>query len=280
MSLHHHLASTLLAGAVFATALPAAAEAQAVRYVASYGDNANACTRTAPCRTLQKGINKTPPGGELQILDSGSYGNQVAIAKAVTVSATGVAATVGNIAIEAPGAAVVLRGLTVTAIGAANPATGILVSAAAAVHIAGCQVERFSGQLSSAIKIDAGGAEIYVTDTAVRGPSSYGMHLSNISNNVRLTIVRSRFENHPEVGVRIVGANGRTTIEDSVAAGNGTGLYVAGSTIVSVSGSVFTNNGTGLWNAGGGATLRSRRNNTVIGNEPDTFGSITTFPAL
>ena len=50
--------------------LSAAAEAAVTRFGASSGNDANACTRAAPCRTLQRGINVTPVGGELVVLDS------------------------------------------------------------------------------------------------------------------------------------------------------------------------------------------------------------------
>ena len=91
------LATHLLAavGALFLTAV----QAQTVRYVASNGLNSNDCTREAPCRPLQRGIKKTPDGGEIQILDSGTYGNAVRIDRSITVSAVGVSATVGTIVI-------------------------------------------------------------------------------------------------------------------------------------------------------------------------------------
>jgi hypothetical protein len=60
------------------------AEAE-IRYVAETGRDANPCTQTAPCKTLQRGIDVTPDGGELRVLSSGTYGGAT-IGKSLTVS--------------------------------------------------------------------------------------------------------------------------------------------------------------------------------------------------
>jgi hypothetical protein len=51
------------------------ASAQALRiWVSGVGDDANPCSRTAPCKTFAGVISKTAPGGEIDALDPGGFG--------------------------------------------------------------------------------------------------------------------------------------------------------------------------------------------------------------
>jgi hypothetical protein len=172
--------------------LGAAARAQTVLFVSTQGDNANNCTRNAPCRTLQRAINRSSDGGEVQVLDSGAYGNAVNIKKSITISAVGVAATVGAVTIDKAGATVVLRGLTLQGTGLGN-VRGLELLSAAAVHVIGCQIERF-GQ--AAISIIASNVKVFMSDTAVRDNASTGLVLWGNSSGARLAIDNSRFENN------------------------------------------------------------------------------------
>src|ERR671914_674867 len=72
--------------ALLALALPAAASAQATRtWVSGVGDDANPCSRTAPCKTFAGAISKTAAGGEINCLDPGGFG-AVTIVKSMTIS--------------------------------------------------------------------------------------------------------------------------------------------------------------------------------------------------
>ena len=42
-------------------------------FVAALGNDANACSITAPCRTMQAAYNATAPGGEIEVLDPTGY---------------------------------------------------------------------------------------------------------------------------------------------------------------------------------------------------------------
>jgi len=251
--------------------LTAAVQAQPVRFVSSSGLDTNNCTRTAPCRNLQRGIDRTPVRGELQILDSGNYGDNAAIAKSITISAVGVAATVGAIFINKPSATVVLHGILLTGASLGFGSRGITVGAAAAVHIVGCQIERFS---DAGITIHADNARVYISNTTVRGNGLHGVHIETTSSGARLTISNSRFENNANAGIFLNGTGGsQVTIEHSVLSGNGArGLFVGNGGIARISNSMVTDNGTGLEQSIG--TLQSRGNNTVAGNNTDTSGAI------
>src|SRR5262250_2119072 len=83
---------TLLAlvGAFLAGMLVAApASAQATRtWVSGVGDDANPCSRTAPCKTFAGAISKTAPSGEISVLDPGGFG-AVTITKSITINGDG-----------------------------------------------------------------------------------------------------------------------------------------------------------------------------------------------
>src|SRR2546421_10988885 len=71
--------------ALIALAIPASASAQATRtWVSGVGDDANPCSRTAPCKTFAGAISKTAAGGEINCLDPGGYGS-VTITKSMTI---------------------------------------------------------------------------------------------------------------------------------------------------------------------------------------------------
>ena len=66
-------------------ACAATLNAQATRtWVSGVGDDANPCSRTAPCKTFAGAISKTAEGGEIDALDPGGYGT-LTITKAITV---------------------------------------------------------------------------------------------------------------------------------------------------------------------------------------------------
>src|SRR5436190_1293971 len=65
------------------------ARAQATRtWVSGVGDDANPCSRTAPCKTFAGAISKTAAGGEIDALDPAGYGG-VTITKAITIDSGG-----------------------------------------------------------------------------------------------------------------------------------------------------------------------------------------------
>src|SRR5256884_9018116 len=78
-----------LAIAIFTFGFASMAQAQASRtWVSGVGDDANPCSRTAPCKTFAGAISKTAPGGEIDALDPAGYG-AVTITKAITIDGGG-----------------------------------------------------------------------------------------------------------------------------------------------------------------------------------------------
>src|SRR5207248_7317831 len=130
------LATLAPAFVLIALALPASAFAQVSRtWVSGVGDDANPCSRTAPCKTFAGAISKTASGGEINCLDPGGFG-AVTITKAITISCEGVLAGVlvsGTPAITVSAGAtdqVTLRGLDINGLGTGTSAIRFLAGKA------------------------------------------------------------------------------------------------------------------------------------------------------
>ena len=217
MSLHTRLVFKLLALATCAAAASSAAQAaDNTRYVSITGDNANACTLAAPCRTLQRGINVTPVGGELRILDFGVSANNATVSKSMTISGNGNTIFLGTaIAIDAAAAVVTLRGLTLNGQGTVD--NGISIVAAALVHIEHCVIHNFA-DIGIVAPASAAGVRLFVSDSTSRDNGEDGLNIVNAGAS-RLTVDNSRFDSNGDSG--LVVSSGYATISRSTASGNG-----------------------------------------------------------
>ena len=120
----------------FSLCFAAPASAQATRtWISGVGDDANPCSRTAPCKTFAGAISKTASGGEIDCLDPGGFGG-VTITKSITLDcASGPGGQVGSIlvagtngiTINAANVNVIVRNVSIDGIqGAGTPGlTGI-----------------------------------------------------------------------------------------------------------------------------------------------------------
>ena len=200
--------------------LCAAAQAQRVRFVSALGDDANACTQGAPCLTLQRGVDVTPNGGEVQILTSGLYSDvPVVIDKSITISATGVSATVRGVRIEGAGAAVALRGLLLNGVVAGRDIRIGVDVVLGAAYIIRCEIERF---LDYGIRQDSAAGLVFIADSIVRDGRNQGIRATSRTGPV--VIDNSRFENNRREAMDLYNAD--VTIKRSVASGNGSGILV------------------------------------------------------
>jgi hypothetical protein len=213
----------MLRGLTLATAIAAATllsnplQAQTVRFVSSTGDDAAGCTIAAPCRTLQRGINRTPAGAELQILDSGAYGNSIDIRKSITITAHGVSATVGEITItgDDPNRVVALRGLMLRGTGRPAVSGLTILGSAGSVHVERCEIERFPQR---GIFVDNAEVKLFISDTVVRANSLDGIRVSAAGTTSTLVVKASRFENNGADGLNINGI--QSSLTDVTASGN------------------------------------------------------------
>src|SRR5262245_44267282 len=213
---------------------------QATRtWVSGVGDDANPCSRTAPCKTFAGAISKTAAGGEIDVLDPGGFG-AVTITKSITIDGSGfqagiLASTVNGIIINAAATdVVVLRGLNID--GFNNGLQGILVLSAAAVMVENCNIQQMGGN-----GIDykpSANSELFVTNTTVQSndriagaTTKAGIYIHPTGGNTKATVDGSHLYNNL-LGLEAEG-NVQVMVNDTVAAGNSQGdfLALAGATI-------------------------------------------------
>jgi hypothetical protein len=166
----------ILAASAAGLALTAApASAQATRtWVSGVGDDANPCSRTAPCKTFAGAISKTAAGGEINCIDPGGFGG-VTITKAISIICDDVEAGVlvsgtNGITVNAGAAdSVLLSGLDIHGVG--TGLKGVRYLAGGALHIQNSTIQKFSA---------SGGAGISV---ATSTPSNLLVSNTTILNN-------------------------------------------------------------------------------------------------
>src|SRR5688572_5171554 len=230
-----------LALGVFTVMGTSVASAQASRtWVSGVGDDANPCSRTAPCKTFAGAISKTATNGEINVLDPGGFGC-VTITKSLTISGEGTlggilaAGTPNCIVVNdtngpAPGTSfVTLRYLSLNGFGTGTNGINF-------INGAGLIIEHvFLTGFNTAIRTDKG-------NTTARD----------------VTIVRNS-----GFGARALG--GSITFEDSTFANNSVAIQSEGTGIIRLSNSSFYNNGTAFSCLTGG-TLFSVGNNRKANN--------------
>src|SRR5262245_37624789 len=170
----------VLAGIVGA-ASPAAAQATRT-WVSGVGDDANPCSRTAPCKTFAGAISKTAANGEIDVLDPGGFG-ALTITKSIIIDGSNtlagvlVSGTNGIVVQAGANDRVVLRGLDFDGIGMGL--NGIRFLAGASLHVEGCTIANFT-QLGIDVATSAN-AKVFVKNTILRGNAGGGIQVSPTS---------------------------------------------------------------------------------------------------
>jgi hypothetical protein len=284
------IAATLLAPCL----LTDAAHAQATRtWVSGVGNDANPCSRTAPCKTFAGAISKTFINGIINCLDPGAYG-AVTITKSITIDcheifagmlASGTTGVIINIGVNAndPLRTVRLRNLIIDGTGAQGSVgtrtglKGIRIDAANAVFIDDVMIRNFT-QEGILDRRTTGGA-LYINNTNVYDNAGAGIKVFPLTGSTRIdaTIARTNSERNLE-GIN-VGSGSRVMIYKSVMAGNtSSGLIVAspdGGSQANVTDSLITNNNVGIQRNGGGTVRLSNVdvafNQVGSANNPSSF---------
>ncbi|HEX6900120.1 MAG TPA: right-handed parallel beta-helix repeat-containing protein [Thermoanaerobaculia bacterium] len=264
-------------------------QAQATRtWVSGVGDDANPCSRTAPCKTFAGAISKTATGGEINVLDPGGFGG-VTITKSITISAEGVEAGVlvsgtNAIVINATTTSnVVLRGLDIEGLGTGLVGIKVL-GGLASLHVENCTINAFRGTNGSGIEIaptTAGTTKVFIKDTTVRN-SGLGTGAGIFFNPSGVVTVKGMLENvrmeNNTIGLKVQGSTSNVSASHSVAAGNsGAGFStVSSGAALTIERCVSTQNSIGVnCNAGSSVTL----GNTSLSNNSggDVAGLCTSF---
>lgn len=225
----------------------AVAQAQATRtWVSGLGDDANTCSRTAPCKTFAGAIGKTAASGEINVMDPGGFG-AVSITKAITIDGSGgniagvLVSGSNGIAISAgAGDAVILRNLDINGL-SASP-TGIMFNSGKSLRIENSKIYGFTNGIDFA---PTGTSTLFIEKTDVYNNSSAGLYVAP------------------------AGGSGHATVIDSTFSGNLYGIEASGaSAVVYISGITATQNTTGLSTTSGGG-IWAQGNNRILGNTSD-----------
>lgn len=231
----------VMAIAMFMFATVSIAQAQASRtWVSGVGDDANPCSRTAPCKTWAGAISKTAACGEIDALDPGGFG-AVTITKSITLDGTGtfasiLASLVNGIIINAASTDVVtIRGISIN--GFCNGINGINILQAKTVNVEDCVIFRFNT-----------GNGITVNET------------NDLQLNVRNTVIRDNTLD--AINTTTSGAANKVTVTlDNVRlSGSANGLHARSGTRATAHNCVFSNNTTnGVFVDAAGSNFASAR---------------------
>ena len=278
---------------------------QATRtWVSGVGNDANPCSRTAPCKTFAGAISKTAAGGEISVLDPGGFGG-VTIGQGVTINGTGTLAGILNsvgtngIVVNAPATAtVIIRDVSIN--GAGTGANGIRYLAGKTLMVDHCWIYgQNNAATSRGIDVALGAAgTLKVINSVIENVNEDGIHINtsvgivvavidntSIMNcgqdgveavaNVRGELTRSLVAVVAANGVSASGANTQFNLDDTtVAHCNTNGLRSSAGDSIRVSDSMIANNSTGLSPNGG--TIDSFQGNSLIGNvAPGAFSTTT-----
>jgi len=279
--------------AVFALSAPA--HAQATRtFVSGVGNDADPCSRTAPCKTFAGAISKTFINGEIDCLDPGGFGT-LNITKSITIDcrhthgsilASGTNGITVNIAVNAndPFRTVRLRGLSINGTGASGTIgtrtglKGINILQGLAVIVEDTVISDFSQQGISDTRSTAGG-KLFIRNSVIRNNTAAGIAVGGAATNNasienvhsinnafgvaattgnNVSITRSVFSGNTTAGVE-GDAGSQIGLDNSLVSGNNQGLQSNGT--MSISNSEISFNTTGIT----GATT-SFGNNRIFGN--------------
>jgi hypothetical protein len=225
--------------------------AQATRtWVSGVGDDANPCSRTAPCKTFAGAISKTAAGGEISVLDPGGFG-AVTITKSISIVATSseggvLASGVNGITINAASTDTVhLQGLIIE--GAGTGINGIRVLSAGNVTIGNCVIRGFNASGNgNAVLIEppVNGARVHIEGSLLT-KNNNGLKVRSTGPGLIALLDRSHVVSNTGVGIQVEGGIAFARINNSTIAFNGTGLSVLnGGRIISFGNNAIVSNTT------------------------------------
>jgi hypothetical protein len=246
----------LLSGMLTMAPMPASA-LLTHSFVAETGNDANACSRAAPCRTINKAISETVEGGVVGVLGPGRF-DGFTITKSISVVASGPAATIiptgsTGIAVSAgAGDTVAISGLHIEGLGTQQ--FGILVGGGGArLVLRDCVIRNFRFGGGGGLRVASTGTVVFVSNCVFsRNLSGVVVAPIDFTGNAIVFLDHVVIERHDSFGVFANTLGGR----------------------VRLNASSITNNGTGL-SAENGAQIISFGNNSIAGNTTNGAPTVT-----
>ncbi len=267
--------------AILTFAITSLAQAQASRtWVSGVGDDANPCSRTAPCKTFAGAISKTAAGGEINALDPGGFG-AVIITKSITIDGGAgqlagvlVSGTNGIVINAGIGDVVTLRNLDID--GLNTGLNGVQILGAKAVHIHNCHIYEFSQNAindnRTATQVPA--AQLFVNECFIRS-NARGIAVAGSSANGTTAIIdHCRIQQNNGFGVSASNFNSITVLHSVVTGNAGEAVKVDTNAQAVVNGCVLNNNSAGAVDNGSQFLLIDT---TILNNVTGVSGAVTTF---
>jgi hypothetical protein len=218
------------------------AHAQATRtWVSGVGDDANPCSRTAPCKTFAGAISKTATAGEINVLDPGGFG-AVTITKSITIRSDHVDAGVlvsgtnGIVVNAGTTGRVVLEGLDFEGLG--SGLNGVSVISGKEVYIIRCAIRNFAQNGVNMASTTSGG-HAFINDSFILfngGAPGSGFGGVNTQGTANISsITNTSILSNANFAVQANGANNIVGVQTSVLNNSPAGISLLnGGTAVSV----------------------------------------------
>jgi hypothetical protein len=277
MLLKNLVLSLAVAGAALVPLMYGApAQAQATRtWISGVGDDANPCSRTAPCKTFAGAISKTAVDGQIDCLDPGGFG-ALTITKSITIDCHEVfgsilvSGTPGIVIATDSAPNVRIRNMSFTGLGTGTVGIRIIGGTASTkVYIQDCWIDDFSSRGISDERTNGG--SLFVGNTQIQNMVGAAIGIAGGSAvQVSLDNVRALGSGF---GVALA-TNSKVTITRSVLAGNTTGLETEGSSFTFVDNTVISGNGLGIQVVGGTVQLA---NTDVVNNTTQASGTVNSY---
>ena len=266
----------------------ASADAQAMRtWVSGVGDDANPCSRSAPCKTFARGMTQTAKDGEISVLDPGGYGT-VIITRSITINGTNgagygsiLASLATGVIINITDPADVRRTVRLVALDINGTGTGIhgvrildTNLAGTSVVIENSRIDGFTGRGISDERTNGG--KLVVSDTTVRHTADSGIRIAaGQMNRIDATLTNVRVHNSA-VAALTVNGGAKAMVSNSVFSGSNIGLDIEqAGTSATVDGSTISGNTTGLF-TNAGAVLRLSNSNVSF-NATGVSGTVSSY---
>jgi hypothetical protein len=268
-----------LAVAAVASTLAPEAAAQATRtWVSGVGNDANPCSRTAPCKTFAGAISQTAPGGIIDVLDPGGFGT-VTILQDLTIDGSGgsiagmLGTGVNGININSPGVHVTLRNLDIE--GEGTGLIGVNFVQGASLTIENCRIYGFQSGGARGVSVTANSTvKVAISNSDIRD-NGVGIHLETTAGQVLLaTLDNVNSQNNASHGLEVAGPGSafarvrRSSFDNN--AGDGLRAASSTSTLTVTESSASFNSGVGINGAASGARVRASGN--VLVNNSFGFG--------
>ncbi len=242
----------------------APAAAQATRtWVSGVGDDANPCSRTAPCKTFAGALANTGAGGEVNCLDAGGFGTAT-ITKAVSIICDGFAGAGVLVSTGTTGLTVAAGqydNVTISGLdfqGIAGPGSGVTFVSGGSLRITNSRFRGFTTTTAYAVNIvpTTTSSTVFLDNVSVSDGAG-GVLVSPASNAlVSITISRLIAQNNSIAGIRVdttgkTGAGIYGLIDNALVSNNTTGINIksplgTGVTSFTITNSLFNRSANGV----------------------------------